>query len=197
MKKILLTSILVLMAMPAFALTGVSFGLRGGLVTNFDQPGFATPGYETDQMPIGGLHVRVSTLPMFDLIVTGEYAWKKNSYDWSGQDLEITHRDLLFSASVVYPMKLKPFSPYAGAGMATHSLGYDYVEPAGWSLSTYGVEVPGNTTKMGYHLIGGVDLKVPTFPLSFSAEFRMNWINTEDEATKYNSFVAGLNFSLP
>ncbi len=197
MKRLLLTLFLVILAMPAFALTGVSIGLRGGLVTNFDQPGFATPGYESNQMPIGGLHVRVSTLPMFDLIVTGEYAWKKNSYSWSGESLEISQRDLLFSASVVYPIKLKPISPYAGVGMATHSLGYDFAVPSGWSLSTYGVEVPGNTTRLGYHLVGGVDLKVPMFPLSFSAEFRMNWINTPDEVTKYDSIVAGLNFSLP
>jgi opacity protein-like surface antigen len=197
MKKLLLISFLVFLAMPAFALTGVSFGLRGGLVTNFDQPTFATPGYESSAMPIGGLHVRISTLPMFDLIVTGEYAWKKNSYSWSGEELAISQRDLLFSASVVYPIKLKPISPYAGVGIARHSLGYDYTEPSGWSLSTYGVEVPENTTKTGYHLLGGVDLKVPMFPLSFSAEFRMNWINTPEETTKYNSFVAGLNFSLP
>ena len=114
-----------------------------------------------------------------------------------GESMEISQRDLLFSASVVYPINLKPISPYAGAGMATHSLGYDVTFPASWSLGTGAVTVPVNTTELGYHLVGGIDLKVPAFPLSFSAEFRMNWINTPLEATQFNSIVAGLNFSLP
>jgi len=197
MKKLFLTLFLVLFAIPAFALTGISFGIRGGLVTNYDQPGLTIPGYDNDQMTLGGLHVRISTLPMFDLIVTGEYAWKKETYTGFSQNLELTRRDLLISASVVYPIKMNIVSPYAGAGMASHSLGYDYIAPVSWSLSTYGVEIPGNTTKLGYHLIGGFDLKLPAFPLSFGAEFRMNWIDTPDKMTKYNSFIAGLNFSLP
>ena len=197
MKKLLLTLFLVFLAMPAFALTGVSFGIRGGLVTNFDQSGFGTLGDDSDQMPIGGLLVRVSTLPMFDLIVTGEYSWKKNSYSLLGETLEISQRDLLFSASVVYPVKLKPISPYAGAGVATHSLGYNITLPASWTLGDNGTEIPGNATRLGYHLVGGIDLKIPAFPLSFSAEFRMNWISAPAAATQYNSIVAGLNVSLP
>ncbi len=197
MKKLLLALLLLSMALPAQALTGLSVGVRGGLVTSYDQPGLAIPGNETDQMTLGGLNLKFSRLPMVDIIVTGEYAWKTDSYSGFGQNIELTQRDLLFSASVVYPLKLQLVSPYAGAGLATHSLGYEYVEPVSWTLSTYGIEIPGNATKLGYHLVGGFDLKFPAFPLTFNAEFRMNWINTDNENTTYNSFVAGLNFNLP
>lgn len=197
MKKALLVLVMLLFALPAFALTGISFGLRGGLVTDYDQPGLDIPGSSTDQMTLGGLQMRFTKLPMVDIIVTGDYAWKKETYTSFGQSLELSRRDLLFSASVVYPLDFHVVAPFAGVGVATHSLGYDYVEPLGWSLETYGVDVPDNSTKLGYHLVGGFELKLPAFPLSFGAEFRMNWINTPDKTTKYNSFVAGLNFSLP
>jgi opacity protein-like surface antigen len=197
MKKVLLILFCVLFAAPVYALTGISFGVRGGLVAGYDQPGLEIPGYDTDQMTLGGLHVRVSTLPMFDLIVAGEYAWKNEKYSGFGEEFELKRHDLLFAASAVYPIKFSVVSPYLGGGLGTHSLGYDYVEPPGWSLADYGIDVPDNTTKMGYHLMAGADVKVPAFPLFFNAEYRINWISTPDDVTKYHSIIAGLNFSLP
>lgn len=195
MRKVIVIVLSCLFATPAFAVTGISFGIKGGLVTSYEQPGFVLPENDPDQMTLAGVQVRVSTLPMVDFILTGEYAWKTEQYTVLTQPFELKRRDLLFTASVIYPLKLTPISPYLGGGIGSHSLGYDYVEPLSWSLDANGFGIPENTTRTGYHLIGGLDLKIPAFPFSINAEFRMNWINTPGELTKYNSLAAGLNFS--
>jgi len=197
MKKLLMLTICLLFAVPSFAITGISLGLKGGLVTDYNQPGFTIPDQETDNMTLAGLQVRLSSLPMVDVIVTGEYAWRNDSYSILNEDFEVKRHDFLFSASAIYPVKLTPVSPYLGAGLATHSLGYDFVVPESWSLEDYDIEVPGNETKLGYHLVGGLDFKLPVFPVSANAEFRFNWINTPQEVTKYNSITLGISYSLP
>jgi opacity protein-like surface antigen len=197
MKKLLLLLICVLFAAPTFALTGVSFGIKGGLVTNYDQPGFAIPGEETDNMTLAGLQMRVNTLPMLDVILTGEYAWKNDSYQIMGQGFDLNRHDWLFTASAVYPIPFQIVSPYLGAGLGTHSLGYDVTMPSSWTLEDYDIWIPVSETRFGYHLMTGVVFKVPTFPLNFNAEFRLNWVDTPGDVTKYNSFTAGLSFALP
>nr|MBN2276868.1 outer membrane beta-barrel protein [candidate division Zixibacteria bacterium] len=197
MKRLILTLIILALAAPGYALTGISIGVKGGMVSNYEQPGFAVPGEDTDAMNLAGLQLKFTKLPMIDLIVSGEYAWKKETYSGFGQSFELTRSDLQFSASAIYPFSLPVVTPYLGAGVATHSLGYDYVEPVGWALDTYDIEVPGNETRMGYHLMGGFDVGLPAFPLTLNAEYRLNWVSTPDEVTKYNSITAGLSFSLP
>jgi len=197
MKKLLVALICVLFAAPAFALTGVSFGLKGGLVTNYDQPTFSIPGQDAEAMPLGGLQVRVSSIPVVDVILTGEYAWKKESYSVMGYGFDVKRHDLLFSASAVYPIPMQIISPYFGGGFGTHNLGYDLATPASWALDDYEITVPGDETKLGYHLMTGVEFKFPAFPLNFNAEFRLNWIDTEGDMTKYNAFTAGVSFTLP
>ena len=197
MKKLLSVIIILTFAAPSFALTGISFGIKGGMVTNFEHPGFSVSGEGGESMPLGGLQAKISTIPFVDVIVTGEYAWKNETYNVFGYGFEVNRRDLLFSASAVYPVKFQVVSPYMGGGVATHSLGYDFTEPEGWALSTYDVVVPEDITRFGYHLMGGADIQIPAFPLTLNAEVRMNWIDTPGGAAKYNSFTAGLLFTLP
>lgn len=197
MKKLLMVVVCLTFAVPSFALTGVSFGVKGGLVMDYDQPGFVLPDQDTENMTVGGVQVRVSTLPMVDVIVTGEYAWNKETYAFSGQSFDLKRHDWQFSASAVYPFELEFVSPYLGGGLATHSLGFDFTTPTSWSLEDYEISVPEDETKLGYHLVAGFEVKVPTFPLNFNGEFRMNWVDTPHEMTKYNSLTAGLSFSLP
>ena len=85
MRKLLILLSVTLMAAPAFAITGLSFGVRGGWVNNFDQAGLSLGDYKADQMNLFGAQVRISSLPMVNLILFGDYAWKKNEYDFGGQ----------------------------------------------------------------------------------------------------------------
>ena len=184
-------------AAPSFALTGVSFGVKGGLLTDYDQPSLSTPSEDNSNMALGGLQVRFSSLPIVDLIVSGEYAWRSDSYSILGESVDFKTRDLLFSASAVYPFELPFATPYLGAGLATHNVGFDVDYPATWALADEAESISTTETRMGYHLMTGFEIGVPAFPLKLNAEYRLNWIDMPTETAKVNTFTAGLVFSLP
>lgn len=197
MRKLLIILAVTLMATPAFAITGLSIGVRGGWVNNYDQAGLSLGDYKADQMNLFGAQIRFSSLPMVNLILFGDYAWKKNEYDFGGQTFEFKMQDFSFGASLVYPIKLKVVSPYFGGGISSHNLSYDYVKPLSLSLDDEGINIPGSMTRLGYHLSGGVNITLPAFPIGFSAEYRWNWIDTPGEVTDYTSLILGLNYNLP
>jgi len=196
MKKLFILMFLLAFAAPSFALTGVSFGLKGGLLTSYDQPELAAPSDENDNMALGGLTVKFTSLPMVNVIVSGEYAWKTYSYSVVGESFDLRARDLLFSASAVYPFQLPFATPYLGGGVATHNLGYDVDVPDTWSLGEEPT-APDTETRMGYHLMAGFDVGLPTLPLKLNAEYRLNWVDMPAETAKVNSFAIGLLFTLP
>ncbi len=197
MKKLLIVMFCLAFAAPSFALTGVSFGVKGGLLTNYDQPSLSTPSEDNSNMALGGLQVRFSSIPMFDVIVSGEYAWRSDSYSILGETVDFKTRDLLFSASAVYPFELPFATPYFGAGLATHNVGFDVDYPATWALADEAESISTTETRMGYHLMTGFEIGLPAFPLKLNAEYRLNWIDMPYETAKVNTFTAGLVFSLP
>ena len=197
MKKLFIVMLCLAFAAPSFALTGVSFGIKGGLLTDYDQPSLTAPSEDNNNMALGGLTVKFNSLPMVNVIVSGEYAWKTYSYTAIDGNFDLKARDLLFSASAVYPFELPFATPYVGGGLATHSLGYDVSIPDSWTLSEEDLGVPGTETRMGYHLMAGFDVGLPTIPLKLNAEYRLNWVDMPAETAKVNSFSIGLLFSLP
>ena len=197
MKKLLVVMFLLAFAAPSFALTGVSFGVKGGLLTDYDQPSFSAPSEDNVNMALGGLTVKFTSLPMVNVIVSGEYAWKTNSFTSYDETIDLKTHDLLFSASAVYPFQLPFATPYLGGGLATHNIGFDVDYPASWALADEADAFSVSDTRMGYHLMAGFDVGLPTLPLKLNAEYRLNWIDMEVETAKINSFSLGLLFSLP
>jgi len=81
--------------------------------------------------------------------------------------------------------------PYVGAGVGIHRLVY------GISNETYSVYVPEDQNRIGFHGVGGFVLSFPASPLELLAEVRYTSIQTENEPTRYTTFLAGLTFNLP
>ncbi|MEP0829529.1 MAG: hypothetical protein HRF51_13520, partial [bacterium] len=54
MRKLVILLVITLMATPAFAITGLSIGVRGGWVNNYDQAGLSLGDYKADQMNLFG-----------------------------------------------------------------------------------------------------------------------------------------------
>ncbi|MCX6825959.1 MAG: hypothetical protein NTV06_01635 [candidate division Zixibacteria bacterium] len=50
MKKLIYVVICFLLAAPSFALTGISGGVKGGLINGYDQPGLEISNYKTEQI---------------------------------------------------------------------------------------------------------------------------------------------------
>lgn len=197
MKRLLMLLVLLCFAAPSFALTGISLGIRGGMVTNYDQEALALPGADLEEMNLVGGQLKISTLPLFDVLLAGEYAWKNQSQVYGGDVFELKRHDWVFSATALYPIKLQVISPFLGGGLSSHSLGYDYTRPLSLSLEDNNISVPEADNRLGYHLVGGAEIAPPAFPLTFTAEYRLNWIDTPVEVTKYNSITVSANFKLP
>ena len=61
------------------AITGLGIGVRGGIIQNYDNPGLdAFPSsLSLDKMPFLGAHLKIGTLPIVDVEISAEFAWKK------------------------------------------------------------------------------------------------------------------------
>jgi opacity protein-like surface antigen len=197
MKKAIWAVMIMLVAAPAFAISGVSVGIKGGLVNNYDQAGLTVGSFSVDRMNFAGAQARIRTIPIIDLILSGDYAWKTNDYDFAGQNFQLKTHDLSFNATLAHTIKLPILRPYAGAGIGSHHLTFDYLKPMSLSLSDNGITVPNSETRIGYHLTAGFEIGISAFPIGLGAEYRINWIDTPGEVTKYNSFTVGLNVNLP
>ncbi len=197
MKRIMIILLAVLVAVPAFGFSGISLGVKGGVVRNYEQAGLTVGDFNANKMNLAGAQVRITTIPMIDLILSGDYAWKKNSYSFAGQNFDLKMRDMSFNATLVHAFKIPIISPYVGAGIGSHHLSFDYINPYDLSLSGNGITVPGTETRTGYHLVGGVTLGIPAYPIGFGIEYRLNWIDTPGEMTKYHSLTFGINLNLP
>ena len=209
MKKIALTLILVAcIYMPVSAITGLGIGIHAGQTTSYncetlDQAvrvisdslevlitGYApdgTPKFDEKLTSIGA-HFKVGTLPIIDFIGFLDYSWKKKELV-NNVDLRVSN--FSYGVSAIKKFGTTLLKPYAGAGFAFYKVVYN-LESDYESLLLF---VPDDETKLGYHLVGGVELDFPVFPLAPYAEGRYNIITTTDKSTKYLLLSLGLTMN--
>lgn len=184
----------------AQAVTGLGLGVRGGIIQNYDNPAIKkfssdyTSGFSLKQMPLLGAHLKIGTLPVIDLEVSVEYAWKKKKniiYYPEGvkisnpPQVDLTVRDLSLNATAKYLFSFPVVKPYVGAGVGIHRLLYEF------SAGDTTVIFPEDENKIGFHGVGGVSLRFPAFPFEIFAEGRFVYIKTEQEKlnTKETDFI--------
>jgi len=209
-KKIALTLILsTCFYMPASAITGLGIGIHAGQTTSYD--------YETlndavlaisdamenmvwpnerlsteefsEKLTSIGAHFKIGTLPVIDFIGFIDYAWKKKDM---GHTVELRVSDFTYGITAIKKIGVTMIKPYAGAGIAFHTVVYNL--ESGYGNLTL-PPLPDDETKMGYHLVGGVELDFPVFPLAPYAEGRYNIITTTDKSTKYLLLSLGLTMN--
>jgi opacity protein-like surface antigen len=197
MKRItVLAAILFLIpATVSYAITGLGFGIRGGMVAGLQNDNLdsfikaidSTSALSKNMTMIGG-HLKIGTLPVIDFELALEYAWKKKEIT-PGVDFTIS--DLGVIGSAKYHLDFPLIKPYVGAGLGLHRLAY--------KLQGYGgtLILPGNESKTGYHGLAGVKIHPPLSPVEFFAEGRYTYISTENKSTKYSAIYAGGTFNLP
>ena len=209
MKKYTLLLAMLFIASTANAgLTGLGFGVHGGIVSGYDNPGLelGVVGGLSDyfgetieiEMPddmknIGG-HVIIGTLRVIEFDASIDYSWQKKTLF---ETAELRFSDLSISGSVRKSIPLAILKPYVGAGLGMHIMGYtleadDQVIPL----------VDPNTTVedesvIGFHFKAGVALDFPVFPLTPFVEWKYNSIKTSDESSKYSQVNLGITLDLP
>jgi len=196
-KAVCLLVFLLIAAGSANALSGLEIGIKGGIVDNYRQSGLTVGNYDINRLSLIGGEVYFSKLPMIDIILSGEYSWRNETYSFAGQDFEFKMRDFAVTASIVYPLKIAFATPYLGGGIGTHSLSYEYIKPLSLSLADNGVAIPETSTFFGYHGIVGAKINFPAFPLGFFVEGRFNRINAPGEDISFNSYTGGIFLALP
>jgi len=185
----------------AWGLTGLGFGVRGGMTRNYKNDNLnLIPTQDQDwlkEMPVIGAHLKIGTLPVIDLEASVEYAWKSkeitvtNPVGGTLGQAEFSLSDLSLNATAKYMFSVPVVKPYLGAGMGVHRLVY------GISNEDYSIFIPEDQNRMGFHVVGGLLLSLPASPVEFFAEARYTSIQTKDEATRYTTILGGLTFKLP
>jgi len=179
------------------AVTGIELGIRAGVINNYDQPNLSLATYDFDRLNMLGGQIYFSALPVIDIILAGEYSWRTRTYEIAGESMEFKLRDFAVTASAVYPFKMPVVTPYAGAGIGTYSLSYEYLVPVSLSLADNGVFIPETSTYFGYHGLIGAKLNLPAFPLGVFLEGRWNRVNAPDDDISFNTWAGGVFLELP
>lgn len=182
---------------PAGAMSGLEIGIKGGVVDRFCQPDLSMGDYAINRLNLIGGQVYFSGLPVIDMILSGDYSWRHETYSLAGQDFQFRLRDFAVTASIVYPLRVAIATPYLGVGVGTHSISYEYVKPLSLSLADNGVTIPETSAFFGYHGIVGAKINLPAFPLGFFVEGRFNRVNAPGEDISFNSYTGGIFLSLP
>lgn len=174
------------------AITGLGFGVRGGMVRGYDDPGLKTNSVDFSNLQMLGAHLKIGTLRIVDLELAAEYSWndKSNFTVDTIPGVDLTVADIGVYGSAKFGYKFSVLKPYIGGGVGFHRLVYK------WTGISSGV-LPDDTNKFGWHALGGVSLKPPIFPLEFFVEGRYTSIQTPGRATNFKTWMAGVTFNLP
>lgn len=185
--------ILVILAGTSQALTGLGFGIRGGLVQNYDNPALDVSGVDLSRMQMIGGHISIGTLRIITLEGSVEYAWKKkkDAFAPAFPGVDLTIADLSFNATGKYKFNFPVIRPFIGLGLGWHRLVYS-TEGASGSYT-----VPGDENTWSWQPVGGVGLNFPGVPFEIFLEGRYTSIQTKDKNTDYTSIIGGLTFNLP
>lgn len=195
MRKIIpliLGLILLVLTGSSQALTGLGFGIRGGLVQNYKNPALDVNGVDLSRMQMLGGHLKIGTLRIVDLEVAAEYAWKKkkNALD-TIPGVDLTLGDLSLNGTVKYNFNFPVVRPFVGLGLGWHKLIYN------WSGSYGSYPVPDDQSTWSWQPVGGVGLHFPAVPFEIFLEGRYTSIQTSGKNTNYTTILGGLTFNLP
>ena len=186
----------VLFGNQAWGLTGLGFGVRGGMIQDYKNDNLnLIPTQDQDwlkEMPVVGVHLKIGTLRVVHFEASVEYAWKETEIVLENLTrTEFSVNDLSLNATAKYVYSIPVLKPYLGAGAGIHRLVY------GISNEDYSILIPEDQNKMGFHAVGGLLLSFPASPVEFFAEARYTSIQTEGESTRYTTILGGLTFKLP
>jgi len=171
------------------ALTGLGFGIRGGLVQNYDNPALDVSGVDLSRMQMIGGHFRIGTLRIIDLEASVEYAWKKKKDAFPNVD--VTIGDLSLNGTAKYKFNFPVLRPFIGLGLGWHNLVYSADGPSG------SYTIPDDENTWSWQPVGGVSLHFPAVPFEIFLEGRYTSIQTKGKNTDFTSIIGGLTFNLP
>ena len=185
-KGVLTLTFVLLATAPAWALLGAGFGVRGGLISNY-QIGGTPPGVPIPKkLTMIGVHSAISTIPALVIEGSLEYNWKQESYnDPTYGSYKMRVNDFSANAFAKVRVPMSTVKPYLGAGLGLHKLIYSVSNASGT------VPIPDDLTRPAYHALLGLAFTPPLMPFELFGEYRWTWVNTPDKKTKFPTLLAG------
>jgi opacity protein-like surface antigen len=188
---LLTTAAAFLLAAPAWGLIGGGFGVRGGLVSNYQPGGDPTGAQIPKKMNMLGVHSSFSSASLLLLEASLEYNWKEeNSSDPIFGSYKTRINDYSANAFAKLRLPTGALKPYGGGGVGLHRLVYSVSNAAGIVL------IPDDVTKPAYHALVGMAFAPPVAPVEIFGEYRWTWIETENKRTEFPTFLAGVTLRL-
>jgi opacity protein-like surface antigen len=170
---------------------GTGFGIRGGLISNYQVGGPAPSIPVPKKMTMLGVHSAFSTIPAIVLEGSLEYNWKMENYtDPTYGPYKMRVNDFSANGFAKFRVPLSTLKPFVGAGIGLHRLIYSFSNSSGT------VPVPDDVTRPAFHALVGVAVTPPLMPLELFGEYRWTWVNTPDKKTKFPTLLAGMTFKL-
>ena len=191
--------IFLLFCSPTWGITGLGVGIKGGMIQNYKNDNLnSILSQDQDwlkEMPVVGVHLKIGTLRIIHLEASVEYAWKEKEIVLGDLPrVSFSIHDLSLNGTAKYMFSIPVLKPYLGGGVGIHRLVYRI------SYEDHSIPLPvmpNDKSRMGFHGVGGFLLSFPAFPMELLAEVRYTSIQTENEPTRYTTFLAGLTFNLP
>lgn len=174
-------------------------GLRGGWS---DASGelFAGSG-DPGGSGIYGVVVAVGLLPAIDLEFAyeryaKEFRFNQAAYEdtFFGGEADVDNQAYLLTGKLHVPLLGGPLGLYGGGGFSLHRLDLK-VRSSDDSVGDYLDRVSGDRNEWEWHLVGGVQFKLPILPLLAYGEYRYQDVTGKDNP-RYSSIYGGLNLFL-
>jgi hypothetical protein len=179
------------------ALTGLGFGVRAGVVSQYDNPEIVVEDAiraTADNMSMVGVHIRLSRLSIFTLEFVADRSWWNEKYELRESRLSAEVEDIMLAINLKYVIRTPLLRPYLGGGMARHQIIYNF-GPAP-IVEDIGLVIPDDGARWGVHAIIGVTLQSKTSPIEPFIEGRLGTISDENGSTEYSAIYGGITFKL-
>jgi hypothetical protein len=177
------------------AVTGLGLGVKGGVVTDYDNPNIKLSDFEFNNLKyFGGFAEFRRSSVAFEL--GAEYYWDSQMLLILDEEHEVKAKDFFIGVTgkVYFPFPL--VQPFVGLGVASHKFTFEYNGPLG-QYENVTLVVPDDKAYFGYHLVVGARLAVAVIPFDLFVEGKIGKVNTDPDSTKFKIISVGLVFKLP
>ncbi len=180
-----------MLSVPAWGLVGGGFGVRGGLVSNYQPGGDPTGARIPKKMNMIGVHSSFASASLLVLEASLEYNWKEeNASDPVFGSYKMRINDYSANAFAKLRLPTGTLKPYGGGGVGLHRLVYSVSNSAGTVLT------PNDATKPAYHLLAGMAFAPLAASIEVFGEYRWSWVLTDDKKTEFPTLLAGVTLRL-
>lgn len=190
-----LSAVVLFFSAPCQGVSGLGVGVKAGVVSDYENPNLKLSDFKFNKLKFFGAFMKWGS-SSFDLELGAEYYWDSQNFTLFGDNVEVDARDFYVGATGKYYFAFPVLKPFLGAGLAAHNFTFKYSGPLG-EYDEVTVEIPGDETYLGYHIVAGAKLSIPAFPFELFLEGKIGRVNTSPEKTDFTVVSGGIAFNLP